>query len=278
MEAGLYKYSGAGNDFLVLDGRREDVSKYREAALIQRLCSRSEGFCDSEGTIGADGLMILSSSPEYDFRMEFFNPDGSGGMMCGNGGRCIVAFADHLGIRGSEGGFLFEAPDGLHEAQILSRGASVCTVRLKMIDVTEFRPSLDGWFLNTGTRHFVRFVGDVDSLDILSLGPRYRHDPAFAPQGANANFVQRSGKDSIEVRTFEKGVEAETLACGTGITASALALELECDNGHKHEPRVVEVRARVDNLRVEFTPCLDASGSIIGFEQVYLTGPARLIR
>ena len=97
-------------------------------------------------------------------------------------------------------------------------------------------------------------------------------------EGANANFVQKTGEDSIKVRTFEKGVEAETLACGTGITASALALELECADGHKQKPRVVEVRARLDNLRVEFTPCLDASGSIRGFEQVYLTGPARLIR
>ena len=277
MEGQLYKYSGAGNDFLVLDGRDEDVSKYREAALIQRLCSRSEGYRDAEGTLGADGLMILSSSRDYDFRMEFFNPDGSCGMMCGNGGRCIVAFADYLGLSGGEKGFVFEAPDGLHEAQILSRRGSECTVRLKIIDVLEFHRALDGWFLNTGTRHFVRFVEDVESLDIPSIGSRYRHDPLFAPQGANANFVQVTGKDSIKVRTFEKGVEAETLACGTGITASALALELDRPEGHNAEPRLVRVRARIDDLSVEYTPCLDPSGSIVRFGQVYLTGSARRI-
>ena len=284
--AKIYHFSGAGNDFVVLDGRREDLSAYRQPATIRRLCDE----------YGTDGLMILSlrdndlkarvaigegggsgcnlkakgsvvtgagsgsndigheapaDSAAVDFTMEFYNPDGSSGMMCGNGGRCIAAFADYLGIsaaaaRGeassegaaqAEGGvaalkrYLFRAPDGVHSAEILERAAESqpnrkqggrWQVRLGMRDVEGVKRVLDGYFLDTGTRHFVKFVPDVEAIDIDAEALPIRHDPLFAPEGTNVNFVQLV-PGGIKVRTFEKGVEGETLACGTGITASAIA-------------------------------------------------------
>ncbi len=272
----LEKYSGAGNDFVVVDGRVSDVSEYRDPAVIRALCSRRDGFVSADGTVGSDGLMILSGSDSSDFRMEFFNPDGSSGMMCGNGGRCIAAFADRLGIRPTDGKTLrFDAPDGLHTASVVSRDADLYTVCLGMRDVSEFRRVLDGWFLDTGTRHFVRFVDDVEALDVDALGRRYRHDPVFSPQGANANFVSVLPDGSLKVRTFEKGVEAETLACGTGIVASAVASELESPHPSCGSFRKT-VHARRDTLTVDFV----REGSACNparFVSVRLTGPAEWI-
>ena len=221
----LHKYSGAGNDFVVLDGRTEDVSEFRTPERIAALCDRKTGFEAADGRIGADGLMILNAGDEeYDFRMEYYNSDGSGGMMCGNGGRCIVAFADALGLMPRDGRvFRFAAADGAQTGEIVARDGDRKTVRLRMIDVHVFHPALDGWFVDTGTRHFVRFVPDVEVVDIEEEGRRARWDPVFAPVGANANFVSVDADGTLRVRTFEKGVEAETLACGTGITASAIA-------------------------------------------------------
>ena len=277
----IYKYSGAGNDFVVLDGRSGDVSEYRQPQCICQLCSRTGGFVAADGRVGADGLMILNASKDCDFRMEFYNPDGSCGMMCGNGGRCIAAFADFLGIRPASGRVLiFEAPDGIHTAEILSREGSLYSVRLRMKDVKETRrinytdaegKEQHGWFIDTGARHFVRFVSDWDSLDVEKEGRELRWNPLFAPEGANIDFVFPCSRDEmIYVRTFEKGVEAETLACGTGIVASAIAVTLEsywpCEGG-----RLYRVRALRDTLSVEFV----ASGSV--FSEVYLTGPAERV-
>ncbi len=277
----LYKYSGAGNDFIVLDGRGKDMSEYRQQQRICRLCSRTGGFEAADGRIGADGLMILSSSEECDFKMEFYNPDGSGGMMCGNGGRCIAAFADSLGIRPRSGRLLiFEAPDGIHTAEILHRDGPLCSVRLRMSDVKQTRrityadssgEECHGWFIDTGARHFVRFVDDIESIDVDREGRELRWNPLFAPEGTNVDFVFPFSHDGfIYVRTFEKGVEAETLACGTGLVASAIAVTLESewptDGG-----RLFHLRSRQDELSVEFT----ASDSV--FHEVYLTGPARRI-
>ena len=294
METKLYKFSGAGNDFVVIDGRGTDVSSFREIARIEALCKEFK----------TDGFMILGSGDaEVDFTMEFYNPDGSGGMMCGNGGRCIVAFADYLGIRPSchpelvEGSYLFRAPDGLHTGEILARPEDgLWEVRIKMIDVQGITPMLGGYFLNTGTRHFVKFVDDVEQVDIDTEGKALRWDPAFAPVGTNVNFVHVA-PDGLHVRTFEKGVEGETLACGTGLTASAIAAyeisrlrpagsarndkkstKAEGDAlviSTKAEGRVEKsyrLRARQDWLSVNFTPGADEK-----FTDVYLTGPARLV-
>ena len=269
----LYKYSGAGNDFVVLDGRTEDVSDFRTPARIAALCDRARGFAAADGRIGADGLMVLTDGgPDYDFRMEFYNPDGSGGMMCGNGGRCIVAFADALGLVPADGrAFRFAAADGAHTGEILARDGAARTVRLRMIDVRTFHPALDGWFVDTGTRHFVRFVPDVEAVDVETEGRRVRWDPAFAPVGANANFVSVDPDGTLRVRTFEKGVEGETLACGTGITASAIATYLSAPPSAADSVRY-DIQARIARLSVEFRPGTDC------FTDVYLTGPADEIR
>ena len=273
--AQLHKYSGAGNDFIVLDGRTEDVSGFRTAARIAELCDRREGFAAADGRIGADGLMILTEGVDgLDFRMEYYNADGSGGMMCGNGGRCIVAFADALGLRPADGRtFRFAAADGEHTGEILDRAGGRKTVRLRMIDVQTFHPALDGWFLDTGTRHFVRFVPDAEAVDVETEGRAARMDPVFAPAGANANFVSTDPDGALRVRTFEKGVEGETLACGTGITAAALAAFIVGIPGQLRDGKAhYDIQARTDRLAVEFRLGEEC------FTDVYLTGPAEEIR
>jgi diaminopimelate epimerase len=258
----LYKFSGAGNDFVVIDGREGDVSAFREVPRIEALCLEFK----------TDGLMILGSGDAgVDFTMEFYNPDGSGGMMCGNGGRCIVAFADYLGVKPASGGvFLFMAPDGLHTGEILERPSEgLWTVRIKMIDVQGITPMLGGYFLNTGTRHFVKFVEDVEQVDVDAEGKALRWNEAFAPVGTNVNFVHVA-PDGLHVRTFEKGVEGETLACGTGLTACALVAHHA--GVPTATPGAYRLRARQDWLSVNFTPGADEK-----FTDVYLTGPARLV-
>ena len=204
-------------------------------------------------------------------------------MVCGNGGRCIVAFADYLGIRpavvvrtaeeitAAPGVFLFRAPDGLHTGEILARPEDrLWEVRIKMIDVHGITPMLGGCFLNTGTRHFVKFVDDVDVVDVEAEGKALRWDPAFAPIGTNVNFVHVA-PDGLHVRTFEKGVEGETFACGTGLTASALVAHHA--GVPTATPGAYRLHARRDWLSVNFTPGSDGT-----FTGVYLTGPARLVR
>ena len=354
----LYKFSGAGNDFVVLDGRGADVSAFRHPARITALCREFR----------TDGLMILGpggtpadspgSNPAgvgYDFTMEFFNPDGSGGMMCGNGGRCIVAFADYLGLKpaSADGVWHFLAPDGEHTAEILSQeipgqagndaagparhdaagparhdaagptgndgrvmadsdrpSLPKWTVKLKMIDVQGIKPIMGGYFLNTGTRHFVKFVPDIEGIDMEKDGPEIRWDDAFQPEGTNANFVEVRA-DGLRVRTFEKGVEAETLACGTGLTASALAAFFRGvpgipgpaeipgqagndaagragndDERHGRPGSAISYRLqcrRGDWLQVDFRPSA-AQAHVSAqaappdrFTEVYLTGPAELV-
>jgi len=273
----LYKFSGAGNDFVVIDGREGDVSAFCEVPRIEALCKefKTDGLMilgpalrQAQGPVGE---LVEPQGPAVDFTMEFYNPDGSGGMMCGNGGRCIVAFADYLGIRPSSGGvFLFMAPDGLHTGEILERPEDgLWTVRIKMIDVQGITPMLGGYFLNTGTRHFVKFVDDVEQVDVDAEGKALRWNEAFAPVGTNVNFVHVA-PDGLHVRTFEKGVEGETLACGTGLTACALVAHHA--GVPTATPGAYRLRARQDWLSVNFTPGADEK-----FTDVYLTGPARLV-
>ena len=257
----LFKFSGAGNDFVVLDGRQGGVDAFREAGRIGDLCREYR----------TDGLMILGEAPGYDFSMEFYNPDGSGGMMCGNGGRCIVAFADYLGLKPAspDGEWHFLAPDGPHQAWILSRD-KVWTVKLKMIDVQGVEPLLGGYFLNTGTRHYVKFTADVDALDMDKAAKPIRWDPAFQPEGANVNYVEVR-TDGLHVRTYEKGVEGETLACGTGLTASAIAAHVAGIPGADGQNNYHLQCRRGDWLQVAFSK---QEGR---FTDVYLTGPAERV-
>ncbi|MBR5249222.1 MAG: diaminopimelate epimerase [Bacteroidales bacterium] len=260
----FYKYQGAGNDFLVADNRLGDFNLTTEQ--IVALCDRRYGF-------GADGMMLLEHSAVADFKMVFYNPDGTGGMMCGNGGRCMVAFAAFLGYDS----FCFEAPDGLHEAQVLSTNdqRTSMEVRLKMIDVHQVQElSNDDWYVYTGARHRVCFLaGGLDKWPVQEQGRLLRHDPAFLPEGTNVNFVQLVVGPDIQclaVRTYEKGVEAETWACGTGIVASSIAAYRSgrlrpCASTGRVQ---VQVRAKKDELSVDFLP----QGPVAS--DVWLTGPA----
>lgn len=272
MEFLIHKYSGAGNDFLVIDGR-DPAAKLPDTDDIRLLCSREEGFRAADGRTGADGLMVLGV-PEKDgcdFTMGFWNPDGSCGMMCGNGGRCIAAFADFLGIAPANGAFyVFSAPDGLHSAEVLSRNGRRLEVKLGMCDVSGVKEMPGGLFLNTGTRHFVTVRPSVDDIDVAGEGSALRHDAAFAPEGTNVNFVEIIGDRDIRVRTFEKGVEAETLACGTGIVASAIAVHLSTGGGSGDH--IYHVHARTDSLSVSFTALPDGR-----FTSIHLCGPAERI-
>ena len=254
----LFKYQGAGNDFLLADGRNTESNLTTEE--IRNLCNRHYG-------IGADGLMILRASKDFGFAMDYFNSDGSGGMMCGNGGRCIVAFAYDLGITN----FNFTAPDGPHSAQILSIDGNTKIVRLKMKDVQSITTYDNGnaFFLDTGTRHYVRFVHDIANYDVLQEGRQIRYDSHFAPVGTNADFAEY--KDNfLHVRTYEKGVEDETLACGTGIVASAIAAYIygiPPRYGTDGSTLSYDIQALKDRLSVEFTPAANT------FSNIYLTGP-----
>lgn len=190
--------------------------------------------------------------------------------MCGNGGRCIAAFAHRLGIPVSD----FIAADGSHSVEILAADGNVAVVRLKMCDVRGIsvydRPDLSGSFLDTGTRHFVCPVTDIDNIDVDAEGSRMRHHPEFSPDGTNVNFIEPVGRE-LRVRTYEKGVEAETCACGTGIVASAIAW-WHSDASGAYGTRVhVDVRALHDTLAVDFTPVAD------GATDVWLTGPATFV-
>ena len=278
----FYKYQGAGNDFLIADNRDGAISHadgcliYAEGDSVRQL--RISDICDRRYGIGADGLMLLESSDRYDFHMVYFNSDGSGGMMCGNGGRCMVAFAADMGI----GHFDFDAADGFHTAQIISRDGNSKVIRLQMKNVSEVvaydrLPSLDivseGWFLDTGTRHYVRFAPALDSYDIVSEGRTIRYAEELGPVGANVNFVEPYD-GGIKVRTYEKGVEDETFACGTGIVASAIASYVKGIEPSAVQPdgRVrYDVKAKRDFLSVDFVP---QDADIPLYSEVWLTGPA----
>lgn len=270
MKVTLYKYHGAGNDFLIADARDKEL--ILTASQISLLCHRRTGF-------GADGLMLLKNDPDRDFCMDYYNSDGSGGMMCGNGGRCIVAFAADCGITS----FDFIAPDGPHSASILSDNGREKTVRLKMKDVLSGeRLSETEFFLDTGTRHYVRIVNDVDDFPVEEEGRKVRYQQRFAPIGVNANFVELTDspqvsidKDNVlkcatlKVRTYEKGVEAETLACGTGIVASALSAHILSQH-IRHDVRYCyDIRSRISSLKVDFVSDNDFLA-----KDLYLTGPA----
>lgn len=287
------KYHGAGNDFLIADNRDGHLSLSEE--VIRHLCDRHTGF-------GADGVMLLESGSGKDFNMVYFNPDGSGGMMCGNGGRCIVAFAADCGAVSPDSTIVFDAADGEHIASIPENGMKgEKTVRLKMKDVSGITayPEEDGFFLDTGTRHYVKFVSGLADYPVLSEGPVLRHDSRFAPVGTNVNFVEVAGGPAstvrtirtakgdsstleaegqastvLAIRTFEKGVEYETLACGTGIVASAMASFVRGVPPSRTAGETVaySVRAAIADLSVEFVPHRD--NGLFCASDVYLTGPA----
>ena len=253
MNIEFYKYQGAGNDFIVLDNR-EHIYDHITSENVRQLCKRNFG-------IGADGLMLLNNKEGFDFEMVYFNADGNLGSMCGNGGRCIVKFASKMGIKKKDYHFL--ATDGPHEAEIdLNKQVS-----LKMQDVKNVEFFLDHYVLNTGSPHYVQYVNDIADLDVAGEGRKIRYSKQFAENGINVNFVEVISDDEIFVRTYERGVEDETLSCGTGVTASAL-ISAHNDIGFNR----VEVKTKGGNLNVEFEKISDTE-----FADIWLSGPAELV-
>ncbi|MCO6486893.1 MAG: diaminopimelate epimerase [Phaeodactylibacter sp.] len=245
------KYQGTGNDFILVDQRERRYLKVSDREAIARLCHRRFG-------IGADGLILLQGHADYNFEMIYFNADGGQGSMCGNGGRCIVAFAGSLGAIGEQCRFL--AVDGPHEARIRPNG----WVELKMNDVVDVEKGAGFYFLDTGSPHYVEFVGNLEQVDVCRRGREIRYSERFKKEGTNVNFVEPA-HGGIAVATYERGVEDETLSCGTGVTASAIAYFLaRPDRG----PQLVPIHTKGGMLEVRFTP------SSHGFTDIWLCGPA----
>lgn len=207
MKLHFYKYHGTGNDFILLDNR-EGLIELTQTQIAQ-LCHRRYG-------IGADGLMLLEATPGADFRMNYYNADGAESTMCGNGGRCIAAFARKLGIVKDSTSFV--AIDGLHRADIGEH-----MVSLEMQDVSSIEHFDDHSELNTGSPHYIQWVDDAAATAVFADGRAIRNLLRFMPKGINVNFVQRLGENELYIRTYERGVEDETMSCGTGVTAAAIA-------------------------------------------------------
>ncbi len=255
----FYKYHGAGNDFILFDQRKEHVD-YPEHLL--------RAYCDRHTGIGADGVMYLRAHDTYDFEMLYFNSDGRPGSMCGNGGRCIIAFAADRGIEKQQ--YRFLAPDGVHTGEILEQCSPMQKkIRLQMQSVSEIVKYDDKeFFIDTGSPHLLRFVEDVEVIDVQKEGSAIRYQQRFAPDGTNVCFVQLQSDNSVKVRTYERGVEAETLACGTGAVAAALAA-------------VSYLRSTAKNVYVQYK----GGGLAVGFRRgknkcfdyIQLTGMAQFV-
>lgn len=244
----FYKYHGTGNDFILIDNRQGQYSLSKEQ--IAAMCHRRFG-------IGADGLMLLDHAEGCDFRMVYYNADGGESTMCGNGGRCMVAFAKQLGLITTKARFL--AIDGEHTATIHDDG----TVNLHMVDVKEIN-IYDGYtILNTGSPHYVVWVKEVAGIDVFGKGREIRNYPQFQPGGINVNFTELVN-GQLSVRTYERGVEDETLSCGTGVTAAAIAAT--CSETGSFTTKVSTPGGM---LEVSFTKDTDHSA-----KNVILSGPA----
>lgn len=255
MKIHFYKYQATGNDFVIIDAREENIILSKEN--IKFLCHRHFG-------IGSDGLIIFENSDKADFSMQFFNPDGSGGMMCGNGGRSIVKFAADKGVIKDKCTFL--APDGLHSATIEGENIS-----LKMTTPTLFQAHKDGFYINTGTSHFVVFENNLEKIDIIKKGRALRYDERFLTyKGCNVNFVEEIKDKNLKIQTYERGVEDLTLACGTGICAAALTYSVK--KGLENANHTINISAQGGNLKVEFEKKENNT-----FDNVHLIGEAKKV-
>lgn len=253
MNIPFYKYQGTGNDFVLIDQREKKYLTRNDTKTIEHLCDRKFG-------IGADGLMFLEKSDKInvDFEMIYFNADGRESSMCGNGGRCITAFAHRLKEIGDE--CVFNAIDGLHEAKINAKNE----VQLKMIDVNDVEIGEDYYLMNTGSPHYIVFVEDLKDIDVYETGRQIRYSERFHEVGVNVNFVEIKKDKSIEVATYERGVENETLSCGTGVTAAAIAYALKTNM-----PAPIKIKTKGGELAVQLVRISEKS-----FSDIWLCGPA----
>lgn len=250
MNLHFYKYQATGNDFVMIDNREGKIHLTKEQ--IVRICDRKFG-------VGADGLMLIEKHPDLNFNLEYFNSDGSQSL-CGNGSRAAVHFASQLGL--VNGKTVFEAYDGPHDAELLP--AEI--IRLKMSDVNGVKTFGDDFFINTGSPHYIRFVTNLQQYPVFEEGKKIRYSEAFKPGGTNVNFVELLSDNRIYVRTYERGVENETLSCGTGVTAAALATSI------KGYGSPVLIKTLGGDLAVEFK-----SGQSGTFSDIFLVGPAKMV-
>lgn len=253
MQIEFFKYQGTGNDFILIDNRNMELSLSAEQ--IAFLCHRRFG-------IGADGLMLLELEPGFDFKMVYFNSDGKESSMCGNGGRCITAFAGKLGLVNGKCRFL--AVDGPHDATLLENG----TVSLKMQDVREIEENENFFYLNTGSPHYVQKVFDVENFDVFNEGKKIRYNDRFNAEGTNVNFIEKQD-DVLFVRTYERGVEDETYSCGTGVTAAALVAAITGISTGKNS---CKIKTLGGDLEVKFDKVLEKN-----FYNIWLEGPAEFV-
>jgi diaminopimelate epimerase len=255
MKTQFFKFHGTGNDFILADNREGTFRA--DAVVIAALCDRHFG-------VGADGLILLHHAEGFDFGMSYYNSDGKESTMCGNGGRCITAFASHLGIITGKARFM--AMDGEHEGEILSHDGQEFMVRVRLKDALVDASTALGTFVNTGSPHLVRYVADVYKVDVVKEGRKIRYGKKFAEEGINVDFVEII-KETLHVRTYERGVENETLSCGTGVTAAALV------TASKFNPPkgFYNVETKGGHLKVSFQQGRS------GFADVWLEGSARLV-
>lgn len=248
----FYKYQGTGNDFIIIDNRHNLIDK-NDTKRIAELCDRRFG-------IGADGLILLENDEISDFKMVYYNADGREGSMCGNGGRCITAFAKHLGIIDKSASF--SAIDGVHDVRIENG-----FVFLKMKDVEEVNNYSSHLFLDTGSPHHVEMVNSLVGFDVKSRGAQIRYGEPYGGKGSNVNFVESLSENRFRVRTYERGVEDETLSCGTGVTAVALAMH----SSGQTKSNSIQLKTQGGELKVAFKPTNK------GYEDIWLIGPAVLV-
>ncbi|VXC23873.1 Diaminopimelate epimerase [Flavobacterium sp. 9AF] len=253
MKLQFYKYQGTGNDFVMIDNRDNCFPK-NDTKLVAFLCDRKFG-------IGADGLILLENHEKYDFKMVYYNSDGNESSMCGNGGRCLVAFAKKIGVVDEKAEF--EAVDGYHYATISEQNI----VSLQMKDVSGVHVFPNHLFLNTGSPHHVEMVTGLAQFDVKTIGSQIRYSDLYGKAGSNINFVEQLDSDKFAVRTYERGVEDETLSCGTGVTAVAIAMF------HNQLTSSNEVKLQVEggNLEVNFE---ENNGN---YTHVFLIGPAKFV-
>lgn len=250
MKVHFHKYQATGNDFVMIDNRSGKYSL--TIPQVQQICDRKFG-------VGADGLMLIEKHPDVDFNLVYYNSDGSQSL-CGNGSRAAVRMASALGV--VNGSTRFNAYDGFHDAQVLPSG----NIKLRMNDVSVIEKVGEDNFLNTGSPHYVRFVENVNSHPVFEKGKEIRYSNRYKPGGTNVNFVELQSDNTIFVRTYERGVENETLSCGTGIVASALAASA------KGYSSPVTVKALGGELAVEFEARPNGT-----FTDIFLIGPAKMV-
>lgn len=251
MELNFFKYQGTGNDFVMIDNRKTDILLNQKQ--IEFLCDRKFG-------IGADGLILLENISGFDFKMVYYNSDGRESSMCGNGGRCLTRFANDLGISKEE--YHFTAIDGEHKAKLIGDEIS-----LQMIDVSSVEKLSNGVFIDTGSPHHIVFSNNIADLELLNEARKIRYSKKYKKDGVNVNFVEIESESSINMRTYERGVEDETLSCGTGVTAAVLALA----NQGFSKANKVEVKTKGGILHLSFTIYGDT------YTDIWLQGPADFV-